>query len=377
MTSVRDADVHNKIVLLRADFNVPLKDAQITDDNRIRQSLPTIQYLIEKGAKIVICTHVGRPKVAEYEEALSTVPTAQRLAQLLNRKVYVTDQVTGLEVKAKIDSLKNGDILILGNLRFNPGEELNEDNFARELASLGQLYINDAFAVSHRANASIDAITKFLPSYSGFLLESEVTTLKLLMENPEHPFILVVGGVKVEDKAGLLKNLAAKADKILIGGAVSTTFLAAKGENVSKSLYDKEMIGLCKDILRDFADKIILPVDSKDETINENEFKILDIGPKTIESFTHEINNANSVFWNGNMGYTEDEKYTAGTVAIAKAMASKKNTTVIAGGDTAGFVISHNLAEGISFISTGGGSAMQFLSGKKLPGVIALERKPK
>lgn len=373
MKSIRDAVLKDKKVFLRVDFNVPLDGTKIVDNNRLVRAIPTIKFLMENHAKIIIGTHVGRPD-GKVNLAFSTVPIAEELARLLKTKIEVTDHVISPVISEKINKMKVGEILMLGNLRFHPEEEANSESFAKELASYADLYVNDAFAVSHRANASVEAITNFLPSYSGLLMESEVTSLDLLVNNPEHPFVLVVGGAKVTDKAGLLKKLAEKADTVLIGGAVGNTFLAAKGEDMGKSLIDSDMIESCKEILDKFEGKIHLPLDSKKDDLSSDEFKILDIGPKTIEDYQRVIADAKCIFWNGNMGYTEDEKYKEGTLAIAQAMADNINTKVIAGGDTVGFVDQYNLRDHFSFVSTGGGAAMQFLAGEPLPGIEALHK---
>lgn len=372
MKSVRDVNVKNKKVFLRVDFNVTLSNGSIVDDNRIRAALPTINYLLEHDAKIIIGTHLGRPEGA-WTPGLSTVPVAQHLAKLLNRKIIVSDHVISQEVINRVDAMKPGGILMLGNLRFHSEEEANNEAFARDLANYADLYVNDAFAVSHRANASVEAITRFLPSYCGFLLESEITTLSLLLKEPAKPFLIIIGGAKIKDKAGLLNHLADKADKVLIGGAVGTTFLAVRGANISNSLYDSEMQDKCEQILEKFADKIILPIDVARENLENDAFSIMDIGPRTIEKFKHEINNAATIFWNGNLGYTENEQFANGTLEVAKAIALNTNTKVAAGGDTVSFIKNNGLEKGFTFISTGGGAAMQFLSGENLPGLKALD----
>jgi len=372
MKSVRDADVKHKKVFLRVDFNVPLDKGKITDNNRVVQAIPTIKYLLDKHAKIIIGTHLGRPE-GKFDPAFSTIPVAEELAKLLKMGVEATDHVISPVITEKINRMDPGQILMLGNLRFHPEEEKNSESFAKELANYADLYVNDAFAVSHRANSSVEAITNYLPSYSGLLMESEITSLKLLLDNPDHPFVLIIGGAKVSDKAGLLSKLAEKADKVLIGGAVANTFLKAKGEDVGKSLVDIEMIDKCKEMLDQFKDKIHLPLDSvKDES--EGTFNNLDIGPKTIDDFNRVIADAKCIFWNGNMGYTEDAKYREGTLAIAKATAENLNTKVIAGGDTVGFVDQQGLVDKYSFVSTGGSAAMQFLAGESLPGIEALDK---
>lgn len=373
MLNLQDAQVKGKKVFLRVDFNVPIKDGKVIDNNRIRAAVPTIKYLIEKGAIIIIGTHIGRPE-GRFVSALSTIPVAQELSKLLSAEVFATDHVIDPTVSAKVSSLQPGQILLLGNLRFNPAEEKNEEGFAQELANYAEIYVNDAFAVSHRADASVAAITNFLPCYAGLLLENEITTLSIMVKNPAKPFVIVIGGAKIKDKAGILENLAKKADKILVGGAVANTFLAASGVDVSKSLVDPEMFTRCREILEEFKEIIVLPQDFEKKDIGAGQFDNLDIGPRTREIYTREIGSAKCVFWNGNMGYTEDEKFSAGTRAIAEAMIKNENTTVIAGGDTAGFVNTNNLAKGISFISTGGGAAMEYLAGDELPGIKALDR---
>lgn len=373
MKSIRDAEVKDKKVFLRVDFNVPMKDGKVVSANRLTSAVPTIEYLIERGAKIIIGTHLGRPE-GKYDPAFSTVPVAEELSKILNKSVSGTDHVVSPIIEEKIMEMKNGEIILLGNLRFHPEEEDNNNEFAKKLASYVDLYVNDAFAVSHRSNASVDAITQFLPSYSGLLLESEITTLNLLLTNPEHPFVLVVGGAKVKDKAGVLEKLAEKADNILIGGAVGNTFLAAKGQNVSKSLVESEMFEKCKELMDKLKDKIMLPNDSVNEEMENGEFRSLDIGRSTIVNFVREINDAKCIFWNGNLGYTEDTKYCGGTLAIAKAMSDNLNVKVAAGGDTVGFIEQNGLRGGFSFISTGGSATMEFLAGVALPGIVALER---
>lgn len=374
MKSIRDVEVRNKRVFLRVDFNVPMVNGEITDINRIKNSVPTIKYLLDNDAKIIIGTHVGRPEGKTNTE-FSTVPMAQELAKLLGQKVTVTDHVINDKILLeKIESMQAKDIIVLGNLRFHAEEEANNHMFAKKLASYAEIYVNDAFAVSHRANASIDAITSYLPSYSGLLLESEMTSLGLLLKNPQPPFVMIIGGAKVKDKAGLIKTLAKKADRILIGGAVANTFLLAKGEEVGNSLVEKEMVEACREMIQELGDKIVLPVDTVKDG-QGSEFKIMDIGHSTIARFRSEIINAGSIFWNGNLGYTEDARFSAGTKAIATAIEENTfGTKVAAGGDTVGFLDQNEMQKNFSFISTGGGAALEFLAGGKLPGIEALNK---
>jgi 3-phosphoglycerate kinase len=335
--------------------------------------LPTIEYLLRNRAKVIIITHLGKPD-GEIIPQLSTIPLAQELAKLLKRKVYATDHVIHPLVPEKIQQMGYGEVLVLGNLRWHPEEELDSEAFARDLASYADIYINDAFGVSHRAHASVDAITKYLPSYAGYLLEAEVTTLSLLLKDPVKPFVLIMGGAKIKDKTGLMNNLAERADKILVGGAIGNTFLAASGQDVSDSLYEPEMIDKCQMILQRYGQKIILPLDSIKEERTNSKFSIMDIGLKTIETFRQEILKANTVFWNGNLGYSEKKPFDEGTRSIAQAMMQNRGTTVVSGGDTVGFVDINNLMAGINFISTGGGATLEFLAGVKMPGIEALNR---
>lgn len=373
MNSLREAPVANKRVLLRVDFNVPLEDNKIADNFRMRKSLPTIEYLLRNRAKVIIITHLGKPE-GQIIPQLSTIPLAQELAKLLKRKVYATDHVIHQMIPEKIKQMRFGEVLVLGNLRWHPEEELDSEVFARDLASYGDVYINDAFGVSHRAHASVDAITKFLPSYAGYLLEAEVTTLSLLLRDPVKPFVLVMGGAKVKDKTGLIENLAERVDKLLIGGAIGNTFLAASGQNVSESLYELEMIDKCQAIIERFGQKIILPEDSIKDELPNGKFSIRDIGPKTIDKFKAEISKANTVFWNGNLGYSEQKPFDEGTKSVAEAIIQNRGTTVISGGDTVGYLDSNNLIPGINFVSTGGGATLEFLAGVKMPGIEALNR---
>ena len=373
MKSVREADVRDKKVFVRVDFNVPMKEGKVIDPNRIKSAIPTVKFLMDKKAKIILGTHLGRPE-GSFNSEFYTIPIAKELAKLIDKEVYATDHVTGQKVSEKIDQLKPGELLLLGNLRFDPREEKNDKEFGKELAGLADLYVNDAFAVCHRANASVEAITNFIPSYSGLLLESEMTTLNFFLKNPEHPFILIIGGAKIKDKTSLITRLAEVADKVLIGGAVANTFLAASGTDISKSLVDQEMVAKCKEILNKFASKIKIPEDFEKEILDGGDFKIFDIGPKTREAFVHEISYAKSIFWNGNLGYTEDERFRNGTRDIAKAIVKNPGNSVIAGGDTAGFLQEENLKEGITYISTGGSAAMEFLVGESMPGIEALNK---
>jgi phosphoglycerate kinase len=370
MKLLQEAKTKNKKVFLRVDFNVPLKQGVITDNNRIKSVIPTIKYLVGEKAKLIIGTHCGRPDGKSSPDT-SIAPIAKELQRLLNLKVTMAPGVTGEGVKKVVDALQPGGILVLENLRWDKREEENDTLFAQELAELADIYINDAFAVSHRANASVEAITNYLPSYAGFLLQTEIENLNKV-KKPQHPFVLIIGGAKVEDKANMLNKLAPLADKVLIGGEVANTFLKAQGMDISESLFSESMIGLCQKMLKKYKNKIILPSDYVADDIN-NGFRIVDIGEKTIKSFVDEIKKAKTVFWNGNLGYSEASNSREGTRAIAKAMNESKGITIVAGGNTVGVVKESGFDKNISFISTGGGAALEFLAGEKLPGIEALK----
>lgn len=371
MRLIQDVNVKNKRVFLRVDFNVPVTDGQITDNFRILKAIPTIKHLVESRAKIIIGTHYGRPEGKKSAET-SVAPIAKELKKLLNLPVLMATDITGPDVEAMAENLKPGEIMMIENLRWNPGEEADDENFAEELARLAEIYVNDAFAVSHRANASVHALAKILPSYAGLLLQSEVTKLSLLLTNPNPPFVLIIGGVKVKDKAGVIKSLAPKADTILLGGGVASTFLKAKGEDVGESIVDEEMIGECKSMLEIYGNKIVLPTDFVKTATASGSFAMMDIGEVTRSNFRNIIMSAKTVLWNGSLGKSEDPDYQQGMISVAKAMGEIAETTVIAGGDTVGFILEHHLERGISFLSTGGGAALEFLAGDKLPGIEAL-----
>lgn len=367
MKILQDASLKNKRVFLRVDFNVPIKDGVITDNNRIVSALPTIKYLAENGAKIVIGTHCGRPDGKKSKET-SVEPMARELQKLANLKVIMAPDVLGLHVREMAAALRSGEVLVLENLRWDAREEEDDKDFAKELSHYADLYVNDAFAVSHRANASVHAICDFLPGYAGMLIQKEVENLSKVMKKPAHPFFLIIGGVKVKDKAGMLDKLGPIADKILVGGGVANTFLKAKGVNIVNSVYDEEMVGACTMMLEKYGDKIVLPSDFE---WDENG-RILDLGPNTRHDYYELIKGEKMTLWNGNLGYTEDQKYTEGSRTVAYAMRDSAGQTILAGGDTAGFVINEGIADQMTFISTGGGAALEFLAGERLPGIEVL-----
>ncbi len=371
MRTIRDVEIKNKRVFLRTDYNVPFDKGSILDNSRIRASIPTIEHLIEHQNKIIIGTHLGRP-IGKRSESSSTVPLAQELARLLKRRVYATELLYGHEVEKTIAQMKPGEILMLGNLRWNLGEERNDSHFAKALAALTEVYVNDAFAVSHRAAASIVKIAECLPSYAGLLLVKEVNNLGPLLEQPGKPVVLIIGGLKVKDKAGVIKNLAPKVDKILLGGVVANTFLCAQGQNIGDSIYDHEMVSACKVMLKHYRSQLVLPIDAVRSHKPRGGFMIYDIGPKTQALFASEIEKAKTIFWNGNLGYTEDKRYRAGTAAVADAVSENKGTKIVAGGDTVGFINDHGLGENFTFLSTGGGASLEFLAGGEMPGLKVL-----
>ena len=391
--TVRDIEVTGKRVLVRVDFNVPIdaKTGAITDDSRIRASLPTIKYLIEHKAKVILMSHLGRPK-GKVVEDMRLKPVAQRLSQILGRPVGVAMDCIGPEVEKYVASLKAGDILLLENLRFHPEEEAGGEDFARALARLGDVFVNDAFGTSHRAHASISGIAHYLPAVAGFLLEKEINTLGGLMENPVHPFTSIFGGAKVSDKVGMLKNIMGKVDCLLIGGGMAATFLKAKSYEVGRSLVEADALDAAVGLIKEAAGsgaRLILPVDvvvadEVDSTAVGKvvsidaippDKKIADIGPKTIENFRRELKKSRTVFWNGPVGVEEIPQFAKGTQALAKLLPELKATTVVGGGSTAEVIEALGLADKVTFVSTGGGASLEFLGGEELPGVVALRDK--
>ena len=391
--TIADFDLRGKRVLIRVDFNVPLdKNLNITDDNRIKASLPTIQYALDHGAEVILMSHLGRPE-GKPVSSMSLSPAAKRLSELLKKEVIQCSDCVGPRVKEELSRL-NGkvSVALLENLRFTPLEEKNDIEFAKALAQNGDIYINDAFGSSHRAHASIDGITKFLPSGAGLLLEKEIQYLGDAMQNPKKPFVAILGGSKVSDKIGVVENLISKVDKILIGGAMAYTFLKVQGVEIGGSKYEKDKTDLAKTILEKAKQNkvdILLPVDhvvvqkvdentpSKIEgpSISPGWFGV-DIGPKTIDLFCQTLSTAKTVIWNGPMGIFEMKAFAKGSFEIASKLSKLQGaTTVIGGGDTAACVIGFGLADKMSHISTGGGASLEYLEGKGLPGIDALQDK--
>ncbi len=386
--TIVDLQPQGKKVFVRVDFNVPLKDGVITDDTRIKASLPTIEALLDKGAKVILASHLGRPK-GERKMEFSLEPCAKRLSELLGRPVAFAPDCIGERVKAMVAGMKDGDVLLLENLRFHKEEEKNEENFAKELASLADLYVNDAFGTSHRAHASVAGITKYLPAVAGFLLEKEIEYIGGAVEHPEKPFAAIIGGAKVSDKIEVISNLLPKVDKLLIGGGMANTFIAAKGYPTGSSLVEEDKVPLAKELLEKAGDTIVLPVDFvvAKEFNNDSEHKVvpadgiedgwmaLDIGPKSEELFASILAPMKTIIWNGPMGVFEMENFAHGTNAVAKAVADNGGKTIVGGGDSVSAIKKSGLADKISHISTGGGASLEYLEGKILPGIASLNDK--
>jgi len=391
--TVRDIEVGGKRVLVRVDFNVPLdeKTGKITDDSRIRATLPTIKYLIERGARVILISHLGRPKGKIVDELRLTV-LAQRLSQILGQQVGVATDCIGPEVEKSVASLKSGDVLFLENLRFHSDEETGSASFARALARLGDIFVNDAFGTSHRAHASIVGIANYLPAVAGLLLEKEIKTLGNILENPSHPFGFLLGGAKVSDKVGMLKNILSKIDCLLVGGGMAATFLKAKSYEVGLSLIEADRLDTADELIKTAVRngvRLLLPVDvvvaanteDKAEVVSIEDIpkdkEVLDIGSRSIESFSRELRNCKTIFWNGPLGICEIPRFARGTQEMAKLLAELEATTIIGGGSTAEIIDEMGLADKMTFVSTGGGASLKFLGGEPMPGVeTLLDKKP-
>ena len=391
--TVRDIQVKDKKVIVRCDFNVPLKDGVITDDTRIKAALPTIRYLLDEGAAVILMSHLGRPK-GEPDAQYSLQPVAGRLSELLAREVIFarSDRVVDDEVRAAAAKLMAGQVMLLENVRFRKEETKNGEDFARELAQLADIYVNDAFGTAHRAHASTAGIAAFLPAVSGFLIEKEVKFLGEALDAPKRPFVAIMGGAKVGDKIPVIRNLLGKVDALLIGGGMTYTFYKARGYEIGTSILDEESLELASSLLKEAAEKnvrLLLPVDvlCGREFKNDTETLVcraeemppdmmgLDIGPETIAAYSSEIASAGTIVWNGPMGVFEMESFAGGTRAVAEAMSRCGAVTVIGGGDSAAAVTQFGLADKMSHISTGGGASLEFLEGKELPGIAVLENK--
>lgn len=390
--TVRDIDVKGKHVLVRVDFNVPMDDnGNITDDNRIVGALPTIRYLVDNKAKVVLCSHLGRPK-GEFNPEFSLKPAAKRLGELLKQDVKMSRDVIGEDADKVVASLKDGEVALLENLRFHKQEEKNDAEFAKKLASYGDVYVNDAFGTAHRAHASTEGVAHYLPAVSGFLIEKELRFLGGALDHPEHPFVAILGGKKVSDKIGVINNLLEKVDVLIIGGAMAYTFVKAQGGEIGASLLEADKVAYALEMLnkaREKGVKLLLPVDtvaadgfSEDamtrvvdtDKIPEG-WQGLDIGPETRKEFAAEVEKAKTVVWNGPMGVFEFAAFAAGTEAIAEAMSKSHATTIVGGGDSAAAVVQMGYGDKVTHISTGGGASLEFLEGLELPGVAALNDK--
>ena len=389
--SITDIDVKGKKVLARCDFNVPMQDGVITDVKRITGAMPTIKYLSEHGAKVILCSHMGRPK-GEFNMKYSLAPVAAKISEYLGKPVIMASDVIGEDAKAKAAALKDGDVMLLENVRFHKEEEKNDPEFAKELASMAEIFVNDAFGTAHRAHASTEGVSHYLPSVCGFLIQKELDVMGGALEHPEHPFVAILGGAKVSDKIGVINNLIEKVDTLIIGGGMAYTFLKAKGFAIGSSLCEEDKLDLALQLLAKAKDKgveLLLPVDNRlgDKYDPECNFMLvnsdeipdgwmgLDIGPATEVLFADAIKGAKTVVWNGPMGVSEWDKFASGTRAVAQAVADSGAVSIIGGGDSAAAIEKLGFADKVTHISTGGGASLEFLEGLVLPGIACLEDK--
>ena len=386
--TVRDVEVEGKRVLVRVDFNVPLARGKAADDTRIRAALPTINYLLQHRAKVILMSHLGRPKGKVVDE-LRLDPVAERLSELLGRPVRKLDDCVGPKVEAAVAEMQPGDVILLENTRFHPQEKANDPAFARQLASLADVFVNDAFGAAHRAHASVVGVAEHLPAVAGFLMEKEIAFLGQALTAPEHPFVAILGGAKISSKIGVIDSLLDKVDSLLIGGGMANTFLKAQGHEIGQSLVEDDSLDVARETLARAGERLVLPVDvvvadrfdaaadSKVVPVDQSpeDWLILDIGPETVKLFERELASAKTVVWNGPLGVFEFPRFAEGTFAIARFLADLEATTIIGGGDVVAAVRQAGMAGRIAHVSTGGGASLEFLEGKPLPGIAALEDK--
>ncbi len=387
--TIEDIDVNGKRVLVRCDFNVPQdEEGNITDDRRIIAALPTIKYLMEHNAKVILCSHLGRPK-GEFNMKYSLKPIAKRLSELLGKKVHMADDVIGDSAKSLVASLREGDVMLLENVRFHKEEEANDMAFSKALAELADVYVNDAFGTAHRAHASTEGVAKYLPAVCGYLIQKEINVMGKALNNPVRPFVAILGGKKVSDKINVITNLIDKVDELLIGGGMAYTFFKAKGYEIGKSICEDDKVELAKELMEKAAHKgvkLLLPIDNvvATEFSNDAESKVVasneipadwegvDIGPETVKLYGDALKNAKTVIWNGPMGVFEFDKFAVGTNEIAKILGGLDAITIIGGGDSAAAIEKGGFADKMTHISTGGGASLEFLEGKELPGIACL-----
>lgn len=389
--TIKDIDVRGKRVLARMDFNVKMEDGKITNDKRIRASLPTIKYLMEHGARLILCSHLGRPKGQVVPE-FSLRPVAERLSELLGVSVKMADDVVGESAKKLSSELSDGEVMLIENVRYEAGETKNDLELSKKLAALADIYVNDAFGSCHRAHSSTAGVAEFLPSAVGYLIQKEIEYIGGALENPKRPLIVILGGAKVSDKIGVITNLLDKADTLIVGGGMAYTFMKSLGHKIGTSLLEEDKVELAGQMMEDAKKKgvkFIIPIDNivgteydrntEFKTVNSDEIPDgwmgLDIGPKTIENFTNAIKGAGTVIWNGPMGVSEWENFAAGTIAVANAIAESGAVSIIGGGDSAAAIEKLGFADKMSHISTGGGASLEFLEGKELPGIAAIDNK--
>ena len=387
--TVRDISLESKHVLMRVDFNVPMANGVVTDDKRIKAALPTIQYVIGQGGSLVLMSHLGRPKGTGFEPDFSLKAASEALATLLGKPVQMAPDCVGPDVEAMAKALKPGDVLMLENTRFHKGEEKNDLDLARQMAALGDVFVNDAFGSAHRAHASTEGVARFLPAVSGFLMEQELEYLGRATDNPAHPYVAILGGAKVSDKIAVIENLLTRCDTLIIGGGMANTFLAAKGYNLQDSLVEAGSVATAKAIMAKAGDRLMLPVDAvaadkfdaaaASQVVDVDKvpagWRVLDIGPKSIAQFGEVLERAKLVVWNGPMGVFEFPAFAEGTFALARLLATTGATTVIGGGDSASAVKKAGVAKQMTHVSTGGGASLEYLEGRVLPGVAALNDK--